>query len=301
MVGIQPMKGENFLASDQCGPAGSLPSANAVIHGAASSGGCLTHRKSGEHLAPMRDGGLEAIYYQPTGIDPSRPPLVLVHGISRNAHAQIQAFIPLADELGMRLLAPVFPRAGHQNYQRPATRSATSDTALLNLLKDINRHSDADFSRVDMFGFSAGAQFAHRFAFMQPQRIRKLLLASSGWYTFPHVQNAYPYGIGLSGVVDPRIDLDGFLELSIKVIVGQRDINRDPGLRIKGNVDRIQGWNRLARAENWARSISEIMAAYGATGEVHFETLPGCGHSFDDCVTVGGLRRLATAWFNYDD
>lgn len=256
-------------------------------------------RCSSEIRAPLRQGGVEFIHYQPAKTDPERLPLVLMHGISRNAPALIAGFRPLAEELGISLLAPIFPGTGHKNYQRPATRSGHSDTALLDLLADLGGVG-GDFGRVDMFGFSGGAQFAHRFALLQPGRCRRLLLASSGWYTFPHLQERYPYGIGRKGAPDPRFDLAGFLELSIKVVVGELDITRDPGLRSKGNVDEVQGLNRLERGANWTQAIAALMAERGAAGEAQFQVLPDCGHSFDDCVTVGGLRKTAMSWFGAD-
>ena len=50
----------------------------------------------------------------------------------------------------------------------------------------------ADFGRVDLVGFSGGAQFAHRFAMLYPGCVRRVVVAAAGWYTYIDPSRPFP-------------------------------------------------------------------------------------------------------------
>jgi pimeloyl-ACP methyl ester carboxylesterase len=48
----------------------------------------------------------------------------------------------------------------------------------------------------DLWGHSAGAQFAHRFALFRPAApVRRIVAAGAGWYTTPDLELDFPYGL----------------------------------------------------------------------------------------------------------
>ena len=47
-----------------------------------------------------------------------------------------------------------------------------------------------------LFGFSGGAQFAHRYVLAHPDRVAAAGIGAAGWYTFPDSATPYPYGLG---------------------------------------------------------------------------------------------------------
>jgi len=65
----------------------------------------------------------------------------------------------------------------------------------------------------DLFGHSAGGQFAHRFALFNPQsRANKILAANSGWYTVVDHEALFPFG--LSGAPLTKTDLEQTIKQS---------------------------------------------------------------------------------------
>ena len=250
--------------------------------------------------------------------EPSNPParsmapLIAVHGISREAkdHATLLAHSICAT--GRTVIAPLFDKKTWRRYQR-AVVGGRADLALLDLLTRLETeaapctHSAPDGS-FHLFGFSGGAQFAHRFSMLHPHRVRTLTLASAGWYTFPD-DAPFPYGFG-SGQEKAQsahatapahatdwggemaANLPSFLRIPTHVTVGARDCVIDKNTRQGAAIDRQQGRTRIGRARKWTRAIETAAQKSGASSNVTFSILPGCGHGFAECVRKGELDRV---------
>ena len=149
----------------------------------------------------------------------------------------------------------------------------------------------------ELFGYSGGAQFAHRFAMLYPHLVERLTVASAGWYTFPDTA-AFPYGLaprpGRADNWGPCLaaGLDGFLGIPIQVCVGARDGVPDANTRSGPDIDRQQGSDRVTRAHRWAEALRQTAGARGITARIDLAVLPGCGHDFRDCIRLGGLDAL---------
>ena len=122
-------------------------------------------------------------------------PLVTVHGISRNAAEQMHGFMADAEHHGRLLIAPIFDQHHFRDYQRlgRAGRGPRADLALQRILREVSRLTGTDCSRPDLFGYSGGAQFVHRYTFAHPQRVRRAVLGAPGWYSLPDRQDACPH------------------------------------------------------------------------------------------------------------
>jgi len=148
---------------------------------------------------------------------------------------------------------------------------------------------------VDLFGFSGGAQLAHRFAMLYPETVDQLHLGSAGWYTLPCESTAYPYGLRCpEDTPKPwarrmRSGLRGFLQRDITVYVGDADTQRDDSLRSNPQLDRDQGDNRLARARNYVAHLNRRRSHHSIPGSARLVELPGCDHNFLQCVRRGAL------------
>lgn len=239
------------------------------------------------------DGALACWIAWPDRVDPSARVLVAVHGIRRGAQEQAALFAPQAAALGRIVIAPLFDAQRWPRYQRLGD---SADTALLDLLEGLGDDAVTPIDRsvrFDLCGFSGGAQFAHRFAMLHPERIGRLSMASAGWYTFP--DNApYPYGLGPprgSGARTARMQsrFEQFLRLPIDVYVGERDNRRDANTRSGDDVDRQQGRDRRTRASRWSEALAIEAGVRGIVPRIQFVVLPGCGHSFRRCAQRGGL------------
>jgi pimeloyl-ACP methyl ester carboxylesterase len=147
-----------------------------------------------EHRVASSAGVLPARVMEPS-MPSHRPPLVVLHGISRNAAELVELFLPVAEHSGRKVVVPHFSEVDWPAFQRPS-RAARPDQALLALLARLALADDAFAGPVDLFGHSGGAQLAHRFAMLYPQKVAGLHLAAAGWYCLPDVSMVYPYGIG---------------------------------------------------------------------------------------------------------
>lgn len=225
---------------------------------------------------------------------PGAPWLVAVHGISRDPREQIRLLQPAAAAAGVSLVAPRFDAGRFPGYQRLGLTGpgARSDQALLAILDDLRAVGGAG-PHIDLFGFSGGAQFAHRFALLHPHVVRRLVLAAAGWYTWPDPARAFPHGVGSpAGTPPPGFRPDSFLRIPQLVLVGAEDRQRDGALRTGRRVDREQGRHRLARAIRWTRHLQGLARQHGIDpGRFQLRVLPRTGHCFEEAVRNGGLDR----------
>lgn len=256
----------------------------------------------------LKQGVLSASIHVPANPDPACPPLVALHGISRNAAAISASFAPSCLERGQVLIVPRF-RAKHWPHFQQIGR-VRADRALLELLACVQNLSLAKTGRVDLFGYSGGAQLAHRFAMLYPNRIDTLHLAAAGWYCLPDPSLPFPMGLGLGfgNDVGPtagrhrpdrkiardrqiaslaRVQLDTFLKLRFRVYVGDQDDARDPALRTSPLLDLAQGKTRRERARTYTESVCLAAQNAGVTTDIVLSELPGCAHNFSQCAAAG--------------
>ncbi len=223
---------------------------------------------------------------------PGAPVLVVVHGISRNAAEQARAFHEAARKAGTVLLAPLFARDSCPDYQCLGRRGLRADLLLEGMLAELAARYALAVERFHLFGFSGGAQFAHRYALAYPDRIRTLTLAAAGWYTWLTQARRFPYGLAPHPrLADLRFDAAAFLQLPLRLFVGERDVEADPHLRRHPWLDRRQGIHRRERAHRWIAHLRRTAAALGLRPDLRLEELAGCGHDFRACVRRGGLAH----------
>lgn len=236
----------------------------------------------------------------PRDPDPAARPLVAVHGIHRDAQGQARRLAAAASAAGRIVIAPLFDRRRYPNYQQPILRQR-ADIALLELIAQLQGRGLIHGRRFDLAGYSGGAQFAHRFAMLHPHRVGRLTLTAAGWYTLPHGQAPYPYGLGRPERRQPAWTpliaqgIDDFLRLPIAVCVGEQDNLADAHTRRDPTLDALQGNDRLSRAHHWTRAVQDAAQARGITPRIQLHTLPRCGHDFGACVEQGGLSDILFA------
>ena len=235
-------------------------------------------------------------------IDPGaaseRPPLVVLHGISRNASELVRLFLPEAIGTGRKIVVPHFTDKDWPVFQRPC-RTARPDQALLALLAQLAVEDRAFAGRVGVFGHSGGAQLAHRFAMLYPHRVAQVHLAAAGWYCLPDAGIAHPYGTGAAETADSalwarrhRQTLPAYLRLAVRVYVGTHDTGRDDSLRKHPVLDRLQGMTRIARARAYVDSFERAARMHGIAPDVSLTYLPGVGHDVVQAIGQAGLARL---------
>lgn len=229
------------------------------------------------------------------------PIFVSVHGLSRNASKHAKRFAPYCEAHNAVLVAPVFHKRRAADYQRLGRpgRGSRADKVLESILEEVTQLTGASSGPIHLFGFSAGAQFAHRFAMAYPHRVARVVVAAAGWYTFPDAGQRFPYGIragrALEGV---HFDPEAFLQVPITVIVGEQD-NTTAGLRRTERVNRQQGTSRVERSRNWVNAMQAAARAHHLTPLVRLESIPGGNHSFTKLMKTDGLAgRVFAALFD---
>lgn len=225
-----------------------------------------------------------------------RPPVISIHGISREAELMADLMMPIAMQSGRTLVVPHFDQDHFPRYQKSICRNR-SDLALIRLVEGLREEGILPASNFDLAGFSGGAQFAHRFCWFYPHLVGRLIVSSAGWYTFPD-EAPFPYGAGAGNYRNIKTglclktNLQSFLDREIVVRVGERDDIVDKMTRSGAAIDAQQGKDRKARARNWTAALKQSAMRLGVVPHIDFAELPDCGHDFEECCSRGGLDRL---------
>ena len=244
-----------------------------------------------------QDGSAQSYFvYVPSAGGAEAPLFVVIHGISRNAQAQAHAFPDLCERFGVVMVVPVFG-SDSRDYQRlgRSGRGPRADAALDAVIEEVATRTGCHASSFYLFGFSGGAQFAHRYALAHPHRVARVVVVGSGWYTFPNPRARYPYGIRrspqLPGV---RFDPEEFLRVPMTVMVGER-ATETTSLRRTPRVNRQQGKTRVERARRWVEAMREAATVRGLEPLVTLETIPNGQHDFATLMSSGNLGERCFA------
>jgi len=228
-------------------------------------------------------------------------PLIALHGISRNASELVDLLLADAARSGRIIVVPHFSARRWPHFQRPC-RSARPDQALLALLSQLAVTMPAFAGPVDLFGHSGGAQLAHRFAMLYPQRVGRLNLAAAGWYCLPDTSMAHPYGLGANAAPDALCwarrhaqALPAYLRLPVQLYVGSDDTLRDASLRQEPELDRLQGRTRIDRAQTYLDRFRRAALTRGILPDVALTLLPGVTHDVARAIRDAGLARHVTS------
>ena len=231
------------------------------------------------------------LLYVPAAVAREAPVFVTVHGISLNVAEHAALFAPFAEQHGRVLVAPAFTGQENDDYQRLGRegRGGRADQVLDAILEEVRSLTGVSILEFDLFGFSGGAQFVHRYALAHPERIAAAVVAAPGWYMFPDATTPYPYGLGASSELpDVRFEPKRFLRVPILVIVGEADTT-SRNLRRNPSVDRQQGTTRVERAVRWTAAMRRAADSLGVKPLVTLERVPGIGHSFGRMMREGDL------------
>jgi pimeloyl-ACP methyl ester carboxylesterase len=224
----------------------------------------------------------------------SRDVLVVVHGSNRNAGEIAMRFAIHPAFSRMTIIAPLFTEERFGQYQELAACTpdqAPADAALIRLLDELASELEIATDRFALFGISGGAQMAHRFAMFHPQRVSRLCLASTDWYSLPRADLPYPYGIG--GDNGAALVGPDFFDIPTTVIVGNRDTRLDASLRQDDLIVEHQGKNRLRRARCYVRAAHAYADAMGKAGRPQLLTRHGISPDFNQSVLEGDLIAAA--------
>ena len=210
--------------------------------------------------------------------------LVTIHGQSRRPVAYAERFTELADEQRYVVLAPLFSaRTKYQNLGIGSPHRA--DLRLLDLVEEVAASYAVETAQFDLFGYSGGAQFAHRFLYVHPDRLRSVVVGAPGTVTVPSRRHRWPAGIGSLAAAGVSVNLESVRRRRIMLIVGDDDVTLED---LNQSEDAMRfGATRLGRARR-------LHAAWTVAGIPHeYVEVPGSGHGLDERILEPACRFFA--------
>jgi len=228
--------------------------------------------------------------YRPRALLPSTPPVIVLHGMSRNADAYRDAWADSADRFGFAVAAPEFSAADYPdaldynfgNMVSPGGALLPRAQWLFPVIDQIylcvREALGSSSERYFLYGHSAGAQLVHRLAtFAWSPRIAFAISANAGSYTMPVFDIDYPFGLRRTAFTEA--DMPALLSRPLAVLLGEDD--NDPAHH---NLPRqaaamAQGAHRFARGQHYVQTARRIAAERQVPLAWQLITVPGVAHS----------------------
>lgn len=245
------------------------------------------------------------IYYHVPDANLSTMPILFVfHGAGRNAVEYRNAWIEEANDRGFIVITPKFSSSdfpGGDGYNlgnvfedgdNPSLSTLNDEhdwaySVIEPLFDDVKSQLGNTSETYNIFGFSAGGQFAHRFVMFKPNaRVDKIVASASGWYTVPDDDIEFPYGIDNCPI--ENIPASNYFSKNMTIQIGTLDNNPNASaLRRNPTVD-VQGTNRYDRAYHMFNTSKNIAESLGETFNWQIVETPGNGHD-----NLGAVEQAA--------
>ncbi len=236
---------------------------------------------------------LEIYTYQPEGTDASTPIIMAMTGIDRNASADRNDWIKVADQYHFRIVVPRFTEQdfpGSYGYplgniqdlktHRRLPKSQWGFTVVNDIFNAMHQQGITTQSQYYLFGSSAGCQFVHRMLTLLPQpQVKAAICAGAGWWTLPDTDQRWPYGLRASPIKVDQTQLAAYFAKPILIAVGNSDDDAENRLLRHSKGAMAQGTNRLERAENFFTTSQQQSEQNYMPFNWHFVALPDIGHS----------------------
>lgn len=240
----------------------------------------------------LRLAGITTDIYIPSGLELTEQAQVLVvlHGMKGNGEAMVRDMKQFAEQYKWILFAPTF------NYQTDYmnTQVITQEDPLL--LGQLNEMLDdlpkaigiAIQPKRLMYGFSRGAQLAHRYALLYPEKTLAVTTIAAGSYTLPFTNlndlnlkvtkvnnsnNLLPFPFGMSDSVKISghpFNQSAFKKVNFWLEVGDQDTKNSD---VPRDFDGYQGTNRLERAKAFYGALKQV------GNNVSLHIYPNVGHA----------------------
>jgi predicted esterase len=212
--------------------------------------------------------------------------LVVVHGFRRSIGSTVALFMDFAQKQRTIVLAPYFPIGDHFQHLGIDDGSPRADLLLLEQVAEIRQRFRLTTEPFDLFGFSGGAQFAHRFLYLHPGFLRSVVVASPGTVTLPTAQQSWPGGIAnLDRLTGIAFDLEAVRKIRTLLLVGDRDVGT-------GNLNQSEQANQAGRTR--LERVRMLHQAWRQAGIPHgYVEVPDVGHTLEARIAELSQRFLA--------
>ena len=273
-----------------CNPTGSSfsPNPDPVIPADISIG-------EGMFILSFNNMDIEVFYHVPPSYTASSKVVFALHGGSRDAEGIRNNMIQKSIDYNFIIIAPKFSSSNFSlgDGYNLGNVYVDGDNPSANTLNDENEWSfsiieplfdsvksslSIESEKYNLFGFSAGAQFVHRFIQFKPDaRFDKVVAGAAGWYTLPVNSIPFPYGYDNSILISTN--LSNLLLSDLYIQVGALDNNpNSAGLRHNEYAD-AQGLNRVTRAVHFFETGQNIAESSNYNFNWSLHIIQGAGHN----------------------
>ncbi|HLX24672.1 MAG TPA: hypothetical protein VKR38_15100 [Usitatibacter sp.] len=234
--------------------------------------------------------------YRPRACDTTCPILIALHGATRKSSDMRDYWELIADRYKFMVITPEFIEEKYPG-DAYALGGATGDQAAnrekwvyatIEHLFDEMRDGQQSYV---LFGYSAGAQVAHRLPFLRPNnRASAIVVANAGWYTSPEFRadkgaGSFPQSLVGSGATEA--DVRKALSTRVVVMVGDNDNDPDAVDMGKSDGAAKQGASRLERGENFFKAATTVANQLGVKFAWELDEVSG------PAATVQGMCKQA--------
>ena len=250
---------------------------------------------SGMFIFSYNNMDIEVFYHVPPSYAASSRVVFALHGGSRDAEGVRNNMIQKSIDYNFILIAPKFSSSNfslgdgynlgnvYVDGDNPSTDTLNDEnewsfSIIEPLFDSVKSSLSIESEKYNLFGFSAGAQFVHRFIqFMPDARFNKVVAGAAGWYTVPNNSIPFPYGYQNSILISTN--LNDLLSSDLHIQVGALDNNpNSAGLRHNEYAD-AQGLNRVTRAVNFFESGQNIADSNNYNFNWSLHIIQGAGHN----------------------
>jgi pimeloyl-ACP methyl ester carboxylesterase len=219
----------------------------------------------------------------PLGQAPPRGFVVAIHDSERKHGEFASGFAGFASDHHFAVLAPVFPvgvlgDGNPDGYKFLHEKELRYDQLLHAMLAQAADLSGARAPTLVMHGYSGGAQFAHRYLLLHPNRLAAVSIAAPGEVTLPDEDLPWWGGVGDTQALFGRtVDWPAVAQVAIHLAVGEEDVSTEP---LKEQPPSRFWPDAAARLESHRKdrlaTLHQALAEVGVTSQL--ETLPGVAH-----------------------
>lgn len=212
------------------------------------------------------------------------PLMLVVHGTDRINQTMRDYFSAVAEAASSMVLAPLFPvgvgdASDLDGYKYLSRHGIRYDLLLRDMIEEVAQYYGVAFQSTVIFGFSGGAHFAHRYAYLYPESLNGAVLAAPGMVTL--LDDSCDIWAGTRNIAETfghSIDVASLRRVPFLLLVGADD--NAPHLAdfgsfgiTRAHLKRI-GSTRITRL----KALRDNLQSHGIP--VEYREIPRAGHDF---------------------
>jgi predicted esterase len=211
--------------------------------------------------------------------------MLVIHGTDRVNQTMRDYFSATAQATRSIILAPLFPVGvgepnEHDGYKYLSHRGIRYDLLLRSMIDEVAQHYGIAFEKSVIFGFSGGAHFAHRYAYLYPDSLGAVAVAAPGMVTL--LDDSCDIWAGTRNIEQTfgcSISLAKLSRVPFQLLVGANDnaphtVDVTPFGITSTHLERI-GPTRITRLQ----ALRDNLRSHDIG--VEYREVPGAGHVFE--------------------